>query len=694
MAVLRLQSGLMTVFALCLVATADAEQPQRMHDVDVEDYFSIAVVMDCAVSPEGRRVAFTELRWEPPAEKRNLDLWVVDTGTKRRLRLTFDKASDSAPQWSPDGRYIYFLSNQDRGEGAEPPYNGKPQVWRISPEGGEPQSVTREKDGVGLFSLSGDGAALYYTVSEEQIDDEWKDLRSTYKDLEYGHGATEFSQVWKLDLESWRSTKVVDEKRVVGAMQISPDEKHIALVTTPDETLLTNEGWSRVDVVDVSSGAVSTVTPDGWRDGHPSRFGWIGNIAWSSDSAALAFSVDFDGYATRLYAVEWLGEETALHELMRPEGVSVSGGTVAWGGGSRDVCFVGEEGARSRLYCLSEVKGGSQGAVRTETPGDVAVGSFHYPRSGGQPAVVMGTLTHPPDVFLVQDGGRLERLTTVNPQVDTWKLPQISVVSWTGANGDAVEGILELPPDHQPGTSLPMIVELHGGPTAATLYRLRFWIYGRTLLPAKGYALLSPNYRGSTGYGDKFLTELIGRENDIEVEDILKGVDAMVERGIADPDRLGVMGWSNGGFLTNCLITKTDRFKAASSGAGVLHQVMQWGTEDTPGHVINYMEDLPWADREAYGKGSPLYDLDKVKTPTLIHVGEKDARVPAAHSRTLYRALKHYLHVPTELVVYPGEGHGLTTYTHRKAKMEWDLKWFERYVLGTGEQKLDAGATN
>jgi dipeptidyl aminopeptidase/acylaminoacyl peptidase len=298
--------------------------------------------------------------------------------------------------------------------------------------------------------------------------------------------------------------------------------------------------------------------------------------------------------------------------------------------------------------------------------------------------IVTSTLTDPSDIYRVGTGGGLERLTQVNPQIDSWKLPQIRLVSWTSSDGREVEGILELPPDYTPESGpLPMVVELHGGPTSATEYKFRFWIYGRTLLAARGYALFSPNYRGSTGYGDQFLVDLVGRENDIDVKDILTGVDAMVERGIADPGRLGVMGWSNGGFLTNCLIGSTRRFRAASSGAGVIDQVIQWGIEDTPGHVINFMEGhLPWADPQEYAAGSPLYSLNRVGTPTLIHVGQSDPRVPVAHSRILYRALKHYLGVPTELVVYPGEGHSLTTFDHRKAKMEWDLAWFERYLKG------------
>ncbi|MEW6251762.1 MAG: prolyl oligopeptidase family serine peptidase, partial [Planctomycetota bacterium] len=205
-------------------------------------------------------------------------------------------------------------------------------------------------------------------------------------------------------------------------------------------------------------------------------------------------------------------------------------------------------------------------------------------------------------------------------------------------------------------------------------------IYGRTLFPALGYALLSPNYRGSTGYGDKFLVDLVGRENDIEVQDILAGVDALIERKIADPERLGVMGWSNGGFLVNGLITQTQRFKAASSGAGVVDQLIQWGAEDTPGHVVNFMRGLPWERTEAYIKASPIYRLGAANTPTIIHVGEEDERVPAAHSRALFRALYDYRKVPAVLLTYPGAGHGLAISDHRKGKLEWDVKWFEKYL--------------
>jgi dipeptidyl aminopeptidase/acylaminoacyl peptidase len=323
------------------------------------------------------------------------------------------------------------------------------------------------------------------------------------------------------------------------------------------------------------------------------------------------------------------------------------------------------------------------------TGGDVAVDAFDAFEDGSRMAVIMSTTTHPPDIFMAdlnRTNLRYTRVTHVNPQVDTWKLPIISLVQWTSADGTPVEGVLELPPNYVPGRPLPMIVELHGGPTASTLLRLRYWIYGRTLMAAKGYALLSPNYRGSTGYGDKFLTNLVGQENALDVADILSGVDAMIEKRFADPDRLGVMGWSNGGYLTNCLITKTTRFKAASSGAGILDMALQWSTEDTPGHVVNFQQGLPWAREAEMRAASPLFELDKVATPTIIHVGGDDPRCPPVHSRGLYRALREYLDVPTELIVYPGAQHSLSTYTHRKAKMEWDIAWFDKYLLNVSEE--------
>ncbi len=442
-----------------------------------------------------------------------------------------------------------------------------------------------------------------------------------------------------------------------------------------------------MDVLDLDSGEVATVTGDGWRDDHPSPYGWLEDLCWAGDSRALAFSVGYDGYASRIFAAERDGAGWRLWTVQRPDPITYDGGLL-WRGAGRDLCYRGESMACVRVHQVSGVKAGGQGKTTLVADGDGVVDAFAFDRKGGSPAVILETTTAMNDVYAVAGPDKLARLTNVNPQVDTWQLPQIRHVSWTGGDGDTVWGILELPADYREGDGpLPAVIELHGGPTSSTKHRLRLWIYGRALMPANGCALLSPNYHGSTGYGDAFLAKLVGRENEIDVADIAAGTRWLIDQGLADPKRIGVMGWSNGGYLTDCMIVAEPQlYAAASSGAGVLDMVIQWGTEDTPGHVINFTGGLPWQVPDHYRAASPLYKLDRVRTPTLIHVGGNDPRVPPAHSKALYRALRHYLHVPTQLVVYPGEPHGLTTHENRLAKMKWDLAWFGKY-LG-----LDGGA--
>jgi dipeptidyl aminopeptidase/acylaminoacyl peptidase len=672
---------------LVLAGVAVAEPPPRDHDIVLEDYFDLAFITSCAMAPDGSRIAYTEMRWEPERDARNTDLWVVDADTGAPTRLTFDPAADTAPAWSPDGRWIYFASARTDGDGEDPPANGKTQVWRVGAAGGAITPVTRAAKGVQQFELSRDGRTLWYTVGADRVDeDRWKPLRERYEDLEYGHGEVTGSQLRKLDLVTWRSEQVVDDGRVIGAFTVTPDGRRVAMVTTPTEELITNEGWSRIDIHDVERGTTTTVPDRLWREEAPSPYGWIVSPTWSDDGRALALRVDFDGYPGEMFVAEIddEGAATAFH-VPRPNEVSVEGG-LAWWPGTRDLCFVADDHARARLWCIREVRAGGHGGAFEVTPGDVVVEEFSFARAGDRVAYLRGDARSMPDLHvqaLGDDAGPPRRVTSVNPQVDTWKLPQISVVQWTAEDGTTVEGILELPPDHDPAAGpLPLVVEIHGGPTSSTKHALRFWIYGRTLFAARGWALLSPNYRGSTGYGDAFLTDLIGHKNDRDVSDIIAGVDALIERGIADPDRLAVMGWSNGGYLTNCLVTRDQRFRAASSGAGVLDTVMQWSIEDTPGHVINYSQGFPWTNAAVMHRTSPLYQVDRIRTPTLIHVGEHDARVPPEHSRALHRALHHYLDVPCELLVYPDAGHGLTKHSHRKAKLEWDVAWFDYHVLG------------
>jgi acylaminoacyl-peptidase len=677
---------------LAFTAPAAVQATERDHVPARDDYFTINFATSCVPSPDGRFVAYTEMRWEGEKDPRNTDLWVADVMSKAVTRLTFEPGEDASPQWSPDGKWIYFTGSKKSGDATKAPENGKTQIWRVAREGGSLQAITRLDDGVRSFRMGRNGKTLYYVVGTEHIEDnEWKDLRKDFKDLEYGHGVDKFSEVWKLDLDTWRAAKIVDDRRVIVDWALSPDERRIAMITRPSEELLTNEGWTRVDVYDTGTRKLTTLPDKLWRAEAPSPYGWLLNPAWSSDSQVLSFAVDFDGYPGEIFFAHFdQGTEPLMQKLHRPREVTPSGGT-RWMPGTRTFTFTADDHARKRVIAIRDVRAGRQGTDAGLTPGDVEIDDYGFsPR--GEMVVLRPGLDHPPDVFAIKNPGEkavYDRITRLNPQVDTWKLGKLQLVKWSAPDGTPVEGILELPPDYKEGDPpLPLMLAIHGGPTSASTYAFAFSIYGRGPFAPQGWAVFDPNYRGSTGYGDKFLTDLVGHENDVEVKDILAGVDDLIKRGIADPERMAVMGWSNGGYLTDCIITKDARFKAASSGAGVFDQAMQWSIEDTPGHVINFQGGLPWQQAEEMRRASPLYSADKIKAATLIHVGEDDERVPAQHSRALYRALRHYLNVPTELVVYPGEGHGLMQYSHRKAKMAWDERWMNHYVLGKKDPEL------
>ncbi len=674
-----------TNWILCLGLVFLASQvlaaPARDHEIEAEDYFGISVLGNLSVNPDGSLVAYSESRWGTGKEGRHTDLWVVGTDAKNLRRLTFDGFGAGDPCWSPQGDAIYFLGRSQEGRD-KAPHDGSRQVWRLAAEGGQLTALTRVKKGVSAFQLSPDGNSLYYQVVKKITEEPWQDLKEKYADLEFGHGVRNLHGIRQLDLNTWRDEEVLAADRVIWDMKLSPDGKLMALITTEGNELIFKEGWSRVEILDLESGETTALTDQAWRDTHQSPYGWLEDLAWSSDSRALAFSIAYDGYAPNIWVAEKADDQWPLQLVERPEMVTYSGG-LQWQGKQRTLCFKGESLGRVRVYGIAGVKKGTQGNSRILAGGDVVIGSFDFDAKGKKMVANLETTSTANDLYLIKGEKKRRQLTHANPQVDTWILPQIQHVSWTGADGDLCYGILELPPGYQKEDGpLPTIIELHGGPTSSSKYRLRLWIYGRALMASKGYALLSPNYHGSTGYGDEFLEKLIGRENEIEVTDIAMGTRWLIDQGIADSAHVGVMGWSNGGYLTNCMIVAVpDMFAAASSGAGILDMTIQWGTEDTPGHVINYIQGLPWEQPEHYQKSSPLYHLDRVKTPTLIHVGGNDPRVPPAHSKALYRGLKHYLHVPCELIVYPGEPHGLTTHENRLAKITWDLAWFEKYLL-------------
>lgn len=665
------------MLALLLVAALAAPPT---HDVVPEDAFTLDDVRGLAVDHTGTHAVFVRSRWDDTRDLRKDDLWLLDPRSRATSRLTFGDADARSPAFSSDDAWVYYTSADA---------DGASQVRRVALATGADQQVTRVDGGVDAYALGADGTSLWYlTHEDEPVEDLWTALRTRLDAATYTDRAHTWSTVHRLDLRTWRAEDVWSPDAYVVDFAASPDGTRLAAILAPDAELITHEGGTRVTLHDVPRNLDIAVPDKLWRADAKSPYGWMLGLAWSPDSRAVAFRVDWDGLPGETYVAELAGDEPLVWKVPRPHEVSAEDDTLQWVPvlSKRELCYRGSDFARTRIVCVGSLRSGAAGEARVFPSGDVVVDDFSFSGDGRDILALVGTPDRFPDLYRLPARGNLllpTQITTLNPQVATWKLPTVTAVSWTAPDGKTVGGILETPYgwDATQGP-LPMVVQIHGGPTAHEPLRRVFGASGRTTFSSRGWAVLSPNYRGSTSYGDAFLTDLIGHENDVDVTDILSGVDAMIAKGIANKDQLAVMGWSNGGFLVNAIVTKTDRFKAASSGAGVADQAMQWAVEDTPGHVVNMIGGLPWTNPQATIAASPLYALGQVKTPLLLHIGENDARVPPAHVQAMFRALDFYLDVPTEMVVYPESGHGPVKKSQRLAKISWDVAWFEKWVLG------------
>jgi dipeptidyl aminopeptidase/acylaminoacyl peptidase len=665
------------VTLLFLAAARPVSAQSRTHDVAPEDYFSLATITELAVSPDGAHVAYCEARWDKADDGRKTDLWVVAVdGRGRPRRLTFDRANDRNPKWSADGKTIYLLGNRKREAEKKAPFDGTTQIWSVASDGGEPRPVTRVPGGISGYDYAARADALFYSKDAQTDDeDEFSKLRAKFNKVEYGQGTRKVSEVHRLDAATHREDKLIDEKRYIREFAVTRDGAKIAMISAFDDSVVKSEGESRVDVW--QAGKVATPPTDVYRTKAPSPYAWLEALAWGPAGDKLAFNVIFDAYPMRIVLIDWTDGGPTLSTDDGKVNLRGYGTPLQW-----------SDGKKQTLHYLGE----AEGSVLLHS-GGMSFGAgrvvYNYavdPSGRNSPTVILGGPTGLPDLYVVEGDDRCRRLTDVNPQAAAWKLPSVRHVRWKAPDGAEVGGVLELPHGYKKGEKLPLVVGIHGGPTTSTKASLEFDPHnGRLYFAAKGYAVLFPNYRGSTGYGAKFVTDLIGKENDVEVKDILAGIEHLIKEGLADPERVGVMGWSNGGYLTNCLITLKEspvKFKAASSGAGIVDTVAEWGFNDEPAYAIVFKKGLPWQQPELYKKTSPTYGLANVTTPTLIHVGGGDERCPPGHSRMLYRALKEYGTAPTQLLVYPGEPHGLTKMSNRRTKMEWDLAWFEKYLKG------------
>jgi dipeptidyl aminopeptidase/acylaminoacyl peptidase len=629
-----------------------------------EGTFKIKDVGNVQVSPDGKRVAFTVRQAAMDGEKSEYltHIHVANADGSEAFQLTQGDKSCDNPQWSPDGERIAFASSR----------SGKSNLWLIRLRGGEAERLTDVKSSVGAFKFSPDGKSIAFTLAdprtpeEEKTDKEKNDARVVDESLKLNR--LHVIPVAK-DKEGKREARLLTKGNfnVGAAFDWSPDGKTIVFSHTPTPRV---DDWTRADLstVDVAGGEVKPLVATEAAESTP---------LYSPDGKWVVF----------------LQSDTPVHwaRNMTVKVVTASGGTprelaetfdrspnlVGWSADGKKVYYTEAHGTTSRLCALPlegqpEVLGNKQGVL----------GAVHLNATRTAFGFNFQSATEPAEAFVsAAERFNPAKVSAVNTGLSTPPLGRTEVQRWKSTDGMEIEGLLTLPPGFEQGKRVPLLLVIHGGPTGVftQTYTGGPALYPIAIFADRGYAVLRCNPRGSSGYGQKFRYANYKDWGGGDYKDLMAGVDRMVEMGIADPDRLGVMGWSYGGYMTSWVITQTKRFKAASVGAGVTNLMSFTGTADIPGFLPDYFGAEPWDDNEIYRKHSAMFNVKGVTTPTLIQHGEKDERVPISQGYELYNALKRQK-CEVKMVVYPRTPHGPQEPKLLLDIMKRNLEWFDRYV--------------
>lgn len=636
----------------------------------IEELVTMRRPSDVRISPDGELVAYVVRPVSREGEHWESAIWVVPFTGGTPRQFTSGLWDDREPRWSPDGQQLAFLS--DRAE------RGKASVYVMPRDGGEAVRAFDQAGEISELAWSPDGRFLSFLLVEPETEEE-RQRRERRDDARVWESDWKFQRLWLLDPRTKTGRVLTPEGVQVWGYAWAPDGRQLALAVS----------WSpRVDDL-YRETAVAVVDVEGtYRELFRLR-GLAEDLVWSADGTWLAYR----GPAGRVVHGEYVFRrrvDGGEPECLTPDyaGTVEHLGSLA---GGRALVVVAYEGVDARIYRLNwdgertllcpRVTGSWHGAVSGSADGRRWAGVW----SDGEHVPDVWAWAVPDDISPSTQGNSaladhdLQRLTELHPEIER-KLCPVRLIEWESDPGVVVQGLLVLPRDEGTREPLPLVVQIHGGPTSAWANEFAgSWHDWAQPLASRGCAVLLPNPRGSTGRGTGWINALFGDVGGGEYRDVVTGVEALVARGIADPARLGVAGWSWGGYLTAWTITQTDRFQAAFMGAGLCNLVSDNNLGDIPSANLSYFERTPSEDPDAYWERSPIRFVARVTTPILIVHGEEDQRVSVCESIQFYRALQ-LLGKPCQLVTYPREKHGFEERQHQRDLLTRLLAWFARHL--------------
>ncbi len=672
------------LFSLALsfsITSNAAAQAHAKRPIAIDDMYLMQQVGNPQCSPEGKWIAYTVTSIDREADKRRTAIWMVNWEGTQNLRLTHGSESASSPRWSPDGKYLAFLSTRPEG--------GTAQVWLLDRRGGEAWPLTNVKEEIGGYAWSPDGKRLVMEMSpgdEEETGTEGTkahgglakvpkpiviDRYHFKSDVEGYLTAASRSQLYLFDVASKKLEPLTSEKNYDDSDPVwSPDGSRIAYASNhakdPDQS-----GTNDIFIVDARAGAapqkvITIYAPNGQ------------HLAWSPDGKLIAFLEGFEA-KYNAYNQDRLAVVSATGGTSRPllEKLDRGISSPEFTPDGSAITFTAEDDRRQYAAKIPLAGGNIE-----KLSGEEAVVSQRSSLAG-HTAVTASTDKGAPEIYALEEG-KLRKLTSHNDALlAQLQLGTVDDISFQSKDGTEIHGMMIKPPSYDPSRKYPTLLWIHGGPNGQDDHSLAFNMYPlqveRQLFAAQGYVVLAINYRGSSGRGAEFTRSIFADWGNKEVADLLAGVDYAVAKGVADPDRLGVGGWSYGGMLTDYVIASDPRFKVAISGAGIGNELSMYGSDQ---YILQYNNEIgpPWKALDTWVRISyPFFHADRIHTPTLFMGGQADFNVPIGGGEQMYQALRT-LGVPTQLVIYPGQFHLFSRPSYACDRMGRYITWWNTYL--------------
>jgi dipeptidyl aminopeptidase/acylaminoacyl peptidase len=693
--ILKKLSLLLTLLALAAAVSAQTAR----HPLKLDDLARVRNVSDPQISPEGQWIAYTVSTTDTKDDKSNTHIWLAGYDGNNDRQITFSNESESSPRWSPDGKFLSFTSSRP----GKPGIKGS-QIWLLDRSGGEAYQLTELKGRLQGYEWSPDSKRLALVIGDP--DPEAPDPNATptpgvplkppkpividryrYKQDVQGYLLSgRHTYIYLFDLATKKLDRLTKSKWDESSPSWSPDGTRIAFMSNhledPDR-----DPAAQLYIADAQPGASEKLltTPEN----RASR----ARPEWSPDEKWIAFlegdEKKYGAYNTEHLAFVPAGSSPpirvkAVEDLDR----GVSG--LKFIGNGRVVGLVTDDRSVFPITVTSpEFSSSSRSPVKRLLDPPVVVSNLSI--AGDHTVLLSGSDMKPTEVYAME-GKSLRQITHQNDALmNELQLGETEEVGFKSKDGTEVHGLLTYPVDYVKGTRVPLLLRIHGGPNGQDQHSFSI---ERQLFAANGYAVLAVNYRGSSGRGQQFSRSIFADWGHYEVDDLLAGVDHVIAMGVADPDRLGVGGWSYGGILTDYIIASDTRFKGATSGAGTAFTVAFYGTDQ---YIIQYDYEIgpPWNPKawETYVKISyPFLHADHIKTPTLFLGGERDFNVPVQGGQQMYQALRS-LGVETQLVIYPNEFHGIQRPSYVRDRYERYLAWYDKYVKNPGAPKKNVAET-